>query len=287
MSDDQPLVSVIIPTRNAGKIIGRCLESIRSQSYRSLEIIVVDNYSSDETRRVVEKYRAKFITAGPPPPYNNFFTAPIQRRVGAEQAKGAFLFFVDADMILSRGLIEECVKRCEEGADAVTIQEISFGTGFWAKCKEIERACYINDPRMEAPRFIRKSTYEYVGGWSEKVGAFDDWDLAKQLRTYNLRIERCINNYILHNEGYLTLRSLFLKKYRMGRTIDLAIYISGQNLSAISYQLTPLRTMLLLRKIALFTKNPIYILGVFIMKLIEATGMLIGFLTRALHRNSW
>jgi arabinofuranan 3-O-arabinosyltransferase len=276
MSDDQPLVSVIIPTRNAGKIIGRCLESIQSQSYRSLEIIVVDNYSSDETRRVVEKYHAKFITAGPPPPYNNFFTAPIQRRVGAEHARGAFLFFVDADMILSQGLIEECVKRCEKGADAVTIPEISFGTGFWAKCKQIERACYINDPRIEAPRFIRKSAYVQAGGWSEMFGAFDDWNMAKRLRACNLRIDYCTNNYILHDEGHLTLRGLFFKKYRMGKTIDLR-HISGQNLSVISYQLTPFR-ILLLRKVVLFTKNPIYILGVFLMKLVEATGMLIGFL---------
>jgi len=286
ISNDQPLVSVIIPTRNADKIIERCLESIQLQSYRNLEIIIVDNYSSDDTRRIAEKYHTKFITVGPPPPYNNFFTAPMQRKIGAEYAKGSLLFFVDADMILSRGLIKECLKKCEEGADAITISEISFGTGFWAKCKKIERACYINDPRIEAPRFMKKSAYIKAGGWNEKVGAFDDWDLAKRLRVCNLKIGRCTNNYILHDEGHLTLRSLFLKKYRMGKTVDLVRHISGQSLSAISYQLTPLRIILLLRKSVLFTKNPIYILGMFVMKLIETTGMLIGFFMRThkLHK---
>lgn len=214
-SDDQPLVSIIIPTRNASEVLGDCLEAIRSQSYQNLEIIVVDNYSSDGTPQIAEQYGANIITAGPPPPHNNFFTAPIQRRVGADHAKGAFLFFVDADMILSRGLLEECVKECKNGVIAITIAEISFGTGFWAKCKEIERACYMNDPRIEAPRFIRRSAYTLVGGWNESAGAFDDWDLAARLRARNLRIGYNMNNYILHHEGHLTLRSLFFKKYRM------------------------------------------------------------------------
>ncbi len=63
---------------------------------------------------------------------------------------------------------------------------------------------------------MKKSAYINAGGWNEKVGAFDDWDLAKRLRVCNLKIGRCTNNYILHDEGHLTLRSLFLKKYRMG-----------------------------------------------------------------------
>jgi len=277
--DDHALVSIIMPTRNASSTLRSCLESIWSQSYQNIEIIVVDNYSADETLNISEKYRAKLIAAGPPPPHNSFFTAPVQRRVGANHAKGAFLFFVDADMILSRGLLEECVRECEQGADAIAISEISFGTGFWAKCKEIERACYMNDSKIEAPRFMRRSAYELAGGWNERAGAFDDWDLAARLRAQDLRIGYSMNNYIFHNEGHLTLRRSFSKKYRMGKTVDLAKYASGQKFSVVSYQLTPLRMLLLLRKVTLFTKKPVHILGLLLMKLIEAAGLSIGVLT--------
>jgi glycosyltransferase involved in cell wall biosynthesis len=239
---------------------------------------VVDNYSHDETVNVAKKYGAKIITVGPPPPHNNFFTAPTQRKVGADHAKGAFFFFVDADMTLSRGLIKECVAECENGIDAITIAEISFGMGFWAKCKKIERACYMNDSRIEAPRFITRSAYVLVGGWSESAGAFDDWDFAARLRAHDLKIGYCMNKYILHYEGRLTLRSLFSKKYKMGKTVDLVKHASSQELSAMRYQLTPFR-ILLLKKVALFSKNPIYILGMLLMKLIETAGLLMGSLT--------
>ncbi|MEM3573404.1 MAG: glycosyltransferase [Nitrososphaeria archaeon] len=129
-AEDQPLISIIIPTKNAGSILGDCLEAIRSQSYQNIEIIVVDNYSSDGTQQIAKRCGARVIIAGPPPPRNNFFTAPIQRRIGADHAKGALLFFMDADMILSQGLLGECVRMCKSGVDAITIAEISFGKGF-------------------------------------------------------------------------------------------------------------------------------------------------------------
>jgi glycosyltransferase involved in cell wall biosynthesis len=93
-------VSVIIPTRNAAGTLRACLMSIKMQSYSSVEVIIVDNYSKDETRRIGEEYNAKVMICGPPPPFNDFFTAPVQRRIGAMHASGDFLFFVDADMIL-------------------------------------------------------------------------------------------------------------------------------------------------------------------------------------------
>ena len=49
-----PLVSVIIPTKNSAEFIGKCLRSIVKQSYKNIEIIVVDNYSTDKTREIVE-----------------------------------------------------------------------------------------------------------------------------------------------------------------------------------------------------------------------------------------
>lgn len=65
LSVRQPLVSVIVPTRNSEATVGRCLESIIKQNYSNVEIIVVDNYSDDRTRQIAEKYGAKIYLKGP------------------------------------------------------------------------------------------------------------------------------------------------------------------------------------------------------------------------------
>jgi glycosyltransferase involved in cell wall biosynthesis len=57
------LVSVIVPTRNSEKTIETCLESIRRQTYPNIEIIVIDAYSRDSTRKIAEKYGARIAVS--------------------------------------------------------------------------------------------------------------------------------------------------------------------------------------------------------------------------------
>lgn len=274
---NQPLVSIIIPTRNAAKLLYSCLESIKRQTYLRIEIIVADNYSADETRDIARNFNAKVILVGPKPPYNDFFTAPIQRRVGATHASGEFLFFIDADMILTSGLIKECVEKCFEGADAVTIPEISFGEGFWSKCKVIERSCYLGDSEMEAPRFIKRSAYELVGGWRDDIGALDDWYLKVKLELGGFKIVHA-KHCLFHNEGSLTLKRLFRKKFSMGKGTKLSRYItvSVKDPKKIVYQLTPFRLLKILKRASGLTNNPLELLGLIIMKIIEGVAFQLG-----------
>ena len=57
----EPLVSVIVPTRNSAQFLERCLASIRNQSYANVEVIAVDNYSSDGTPEIGRKYADGFF----------------------------------------------------------------------------------------------------------------------------------------------------------------------------------------------------------------------------------
>ncbi|MGQ9545277.1 MAG: glycosyltransferase family 2 protein [Candidatus Bathycorpusculaceae bacterium] len=85
-----PLVSVIIPTYNSQKTIKQCLESIVKQTYKKIEILVVDCYSIDETKRIAEKFRAKvFLLKCKRSEAKNY---------AAQKADGEFLLFVDSDM---------------------------------------------------------------------------------------------------------------------------------------------------------------------------------------------
>ncbi len=100
-----PLVSVVITTKNEEKNIENCLRSIRSQTFKNIELIVVDNFSEDKTAEFAKKYTAKVYFKG------NERSA--QRNYGAKVASGKYLLYLDADMILSPNLIAECVEKCE------------------------------------------------------------------------------------------------------------------------------------------------------------------------------
>lgn len=275
------LISVVIPTRNAASTLDACMRSVVSQSHPKIEVIIADNYSVDKTREIGKEYGAKVILCGPPPPLNNFFTAPIQRSLGATHAFGDFLFFVDADMVLERELIEECVEKCFGGADAIGIPEISFGEGFWSRCKTSERSCYFDrlfsDQNIQASRFIRRSVYESIGGWDKDVGFLDDWDITTRLRASGFRISRS-DHHILHNEGRQTLRRITLKKYNFGKSADLSRYLSsgGKTFRMTLEQLTPFRIFTLLRRLPKINKNITEIVGVALMKTVEGLAFIAG-----------
>lgn len=106
-----PLVSIVIPSYNAEKTIGQCLESIKNQSYPNLEVIVVDDGSKDETIKSVSKYNVSIIAL------ENNYGAPHAMNVGAELAKGEYIFFLDSDALAPKWLIEKTVDILKKNAD--------------------------------------------------------------------------------------------------------------------------------------------------------------------------
>lgn len=95
-----PLVSVVIPAFNAGAFIGEALESVRAQSYRPLEVIVVDDGSTDDTGAVVERFAAKAVTDCEVQCISQQNGGPSKaRNTGIKAARGGWIAFLDADDI--------------------------------------------------------------------------------------------------------------------------------------------------------------------------------------------
>lgn len=93
-----PLVSVVIPAFNAGAFIGEALESVRAQSYRPLEVIVVDDGSTDDTGAVVERFAAEDGTGLDVRYFHQENGGPSKaRNVGIKAAQGEFIALLDAD----------------------------------------------------------------------------------------------------------------------------------------------------------------------------------------------
>jgi len=274
---EKKLVSVVIPTLNCSNLLEKCLNSIKNQTYPSIEIIVVDAHSTDDTLDVAKKYNAKIFSYGykQSQPFEKVFTAPYQRNYGAEKAIGEFVYLVDSDMILSPNVITECVVRImKENADAVIVPEESFGDGFWAKCKALERSCYIGDDLAEAPRFIKKEIWDEIGGLDAELGGGDDWDLYQRLKDDNKKVIR-INELVYHNEGKLKLSKLIKKKYVYGKTVSKYFTKHKNNKSTLTTQFSIFRPAYF-RNCKKFIKDPLHTIGFLIMKTCEYGAALIG-----------
>ncbi len=107
------LVSVIIPAYNEEKVIGKCLESVTNQDYAGkMEIIIVNDGSTDKTAEIISKYPVKLIDLK-----QNVGKANALN-IGIKNAYGAILVFSDSDSYLASDAIRSLVKRLDECPDA-------------------------------------------------------------------------------------------------------------------------------------------------------------------------
>jgi len=132
MGMSEPLVSAVIPTYNSEKTLEKCLKSIRRQTYRNLEIIVVDKFSKDRTVEIAKRYGARII-------YDEGERTRA-KNIGLKKAKGKYVLFVDSDMELSKDVVEECVELAEKNnkVGGIIIPERFVGDGFWVKVRDFE-----------------------------------------------------------------------------------------------------------------------------------------------------
>jgi len=116
------LVSVIIPAHNAAETIECCLTSVLSQTYDSLQVIVIDDASSDRTSEIVSGYDDQRITLV----QVTYRSAAAARNRGLDFAKGDLIQFLDADDALSPTKIENQVRDLQSG-DSIAIANCSWG----------------------------------------------------------------------------------------------------------------------------------------------------------------
>lgn len=233
----------------------------------NIELIVVDNNSKDNTKEIARKYTNKVFNKGP--------ERSSQRNFGAQNARGEYLLFIDSDMELTPKVIKECVgKSQKEEAYAIIIPEISLGEGFWAKCKALEKECYIGDETIEAARFFERDVFLNFNGYDEEIaGGGEDWDLPFRIRKVGYKILR-INALIKHHEGKLSLWSSMRKKYYYAQTVSKYI---KKHADMARKQFTLLRPAFV-RNWRILTRDPIHALGMLLMKACEFSAAGLGFL---------
>lgn len=198
-------VSIIIPTMNSARKLYKCLESIRLQSYKDIEIIVIDAHSSDNTAEIASNFNAKiYLATGERTTAKNF---------GISKTTGDFLFFIDSDMILQPTVISECVCicSCDCMVVGVIIPERSIGPGFWVRVRDFERSLYTGS-KIESARFFRKSFVVQAGGFDEDIIFYEESTLHQKLEMRGLILNKRTKSVILHDEEGFDLAKWLRKK---------------------------------------------------------------------------
>lgn len=268
-----PLVSIIIPTLNSGKLLKTCLSSIRNQTYKNLEIIIVDQSSTDKTVQIAKKFGAK-VRIIPKPKF--YSPPPKSRNIGAKIAKGKILYHVDSDMDLSPGLVSEFVKifKNNKNIGACTAHEIDITNNFWGKCKALERKCYFGNEKIESARIVKKQVFNNVSGYDENISTGEDFDIHRKYRNAT-KIGICVEPVFHHVENS-TFFSLIIKKFNYGK--NASRFFNKNNIPW--YELIFIEFRSYVHNYKLLLQQPLITFGMLLLKICEMLAGLCGILSK-------
>ncbi len=184
-----PLISVIIPSYNCARYVGQAIDSVLAQTYKNIEIIVVDDGSKDETEKAVKPYvnRVTYIkkqNGGP----------ASARNVGLTKAKGELIGFLDADDLWLPDKLTRQLKVLQENPRVGLVSCSSYQIDLTGKI--IGEYKYVNptDPQQFCRGFfmrnmvgggssslVRKECFDKLGGFDETLRGTEDWDMWRRI----------------------------------------------------------------------------------------------------------
>lgn len=191
------MVSIIIPTYNESRVIGNCLRSLQGQSLKDLEIIVVDDGSTDDTVGRI-KYFVSSIKGSRIRLFSQEHKGPGNaRNLAASKAKGDILVFIDADMTFEPEFIAKVVAPIKGSVVGTDSQSgvLSNPQNYWARMWNLGKFAaagnYSRDFLTEVTpnkkdfggvfRAILKKEFLKVGGFDTDGDYTDDTSLARKL----------------------------------------------------------------------------------------------------------
>ena len=184
-----PKVSVIIPCFNEQDTITDCLQSLGQQSLRPLEIIVIDDGSTDQTVRKVNR----FISNKTIKLYQQSHLGPgAARNLGASKSRGDILVFVDADMTFDHHFIAKLIAPINPSiiGTFTKAELVSNSANPWAASWSLLRG--FKSGRMHPDNYpdhqpvfraITKAAFQKAGGFTTNQGYDDDWSLSEDRKS--------------------------------------------------------------------------------------------------------
>lgn len=185
------LFTIIIPVYNRAEIVKPTLASVLSQTYRPLQVVLVDNDSSDDSLKVLQEFQAQHSADGfeVVVAQESHHTASATRNRGFAEAKGDWVLFFDSDDTMRPMLVESyrnaitqhsgaldlvATKACLHSLDGSQRELPFFTTDLFAN--------QILHSILATQRYaVRREYFEKFGGWNNDVLQWDDWELGIRL----------------------------------------------------------------------------------------------------------
>jgi glycosyltransferase involved in cell wall biosynthesis len=169
-------VSVVMIIRNVEKYIANCILSILDQTYDNFEIVVIDDLSSDYTKKIIDEFddkRIRYVRN------EKWLGISKSRNRGVKYAVGRYIFFTDGDCMVSQNWIEEGLK-CLKDPDCVGVEGKIY---YVSEDYEPTFSDHVMENRyggrfMTGNMAYKKRVIETVGGFDEKLTYFEDRDIA-------------------------------------------------------------------------------------------------------------
>ncbi|MBR5673719.1 MAG: glycosyltransferase family 2 protein [Muribaculaceae bacterium] len=191
-------ISIIIPVYNRADIVGATLDSVVAQTHRPLQVVLVDNYSTDNTLQVLETFKKEHPGDG----FNveivreEHHTAGAARNRGFEQATGEWVLFFDSDDQMEEGLVASYVKLIEraqrkgKALDLISARStLVFPDGSSRQapfhCGDLF-ANHILHGQLATQRYaVRREFFASTDGWNIDLPRWNDWELGLRLLLAN------------------------------------------------------------------------------------------------------
>ena len=227
---DAPLVSIVIPARNEARNIAPCVQSALASSYPRLEVIVVDDHSTDETGAIAASIAARdprLRVIVPPPLPNDWFGKQWACATGAAKTRGTVIGFLDADTRQAPDLVTRVVNAmATRNADLISVAGTQEMGSFWERLVQpqvfgilLQRygsTEHVNRSRFASSKiangqclWVRREAYDAVGGHGavrHKVA--EDLAMAQHWFRAGRTVSLVLGMDQLSTRMYTTLREL-------------------------------------------------------------------------------
>lgn len=176
--NNQPLVSIIITAYNYGQFVAQAVQSALDQSYSNVEVIVVDDGSTDNTDEILIAFGSQITHIKQP---NSGVVRA--RNNGASHASGEYLLFLDADDYLPTDFVAVCVSKFTDFPEVdivYTDRMVISKKKFRYQSRQWNKNFLLLSNYIGMSTLMKRSSFEQVGGYREKLNnkkSYEDWDL--------------------------------------------------------------------------------------------------------------
>lgn len=200
------LVSIIIPVYNGEHTLSECLNSVCQSEYPHLEMIVVDDHSTDDSLTLAHRFPCKVIAR------SHNAGAAAARNQGAKASHGEILFFLDADIVVEKNTIEQIVQTFHDRPDISALfcsyQKDTIPSNFCSQYKNLVHHYTHQTSCPEAATFcggfgaIKREVFLHFGGFDERYRSLEDIELGYRLHQAGHKIYLNREIQVTHGKRY-------------------------------------------------------------------------------------